>query len=687
MPETRGRGQKDRRLGRLEKFAESDNIAADLDGELLGKIGLRVKEDFDRDFSSNAGWREQNNHAMKLALQVTEKKNYPWPGAANVKYPLLTTAAVQFAARAYPAIVRGTEIVKGKVVGNDAGVPAQGQDGQPVVDPETQQPQWEVPPGAKRERADRIGEHMSYQLLEEQDEWEGDTDTLLHVLPIVGCCFRKTYYSPILGRNCSELVLPSHFVVNKGVKSLKTAQRETHIIPYYPREVEEKVRAGLWLGIDMGTAPDSNGDEDAPHEFLEQCRYWDLDDDGYSEPYIVTVHKETAKVVRIVANYGMDDVEQDDKGKVVKIERYQYFTKFGFIPNPDGSFYDIGFGILLNPLNETINTTLNQMLDAGHLQNAGGGFIGRGMRIRGGSVRMRPGEYKLVQASGDGIRNNVVPLQHPGPSPVLFQLLGLLIEAARDITSVKDILTGQEPKSANTPATTTLAMIEQGLQVFSAIYKRIFRSLKQEYRKLYKLNAQYLDNQVYYTFHDDPRAIAREDYNTGAVDVLPAADPNMVSNMQRLARAEFLMGFRGDPMVNQVEIRKRVFNAASIEDPEALIVEQPPGDPEVAQKADEIELKKGDQELEARRLMLDERKAEAEIFERASKVLKNIAEAEAAEAGPQLSEYKEEMAFLKEWMKGAVNGRGEGGPAGPDQGGVRGVGNAPDNPQGPALSR
>ena len=608
-------------LERLNKLVRMTNIADDLDADELGRIGDATVREYELDLATEKDWREDYKKACELALQVAEAKNYPWKNAANIKYPLLTTAAMQFAARAYPAIVSSSNMVKAKVNGQD-------KDGQ------------------KRQRGERISRHMSWQLLQEMPDWEEGTDKLLHILPIAGMCYRKTYFAPDLGRNCSELVEPDKLVVNDGVKSLDTAPRITHEIEVYPQEMEERFRGGTYKRIEPGPADGS--DEDAPHDFLEQHRSLDLDDDGYKEPYIVTVHRDTAQVVRIVANFRAQGITIDNKGGIVRIERDLYFTKFGFVPNPSGGFHDIGFGYLLRPINEAVNSTINQLLDAGHLANVGGGFIGAGARLRGGSLRFRPGEWKPVDVGGAALRDNLVPLPVKEPSLVLFQLLGLLIEAGKDISSVKDVLTG-ETQGRNESPTTTLAMIEQGMQVFTAIYKRIFRALKMEYEKLYRLNSMYLeDGETYFTLLDDPEAVKRDDYAVGDFDITPMADPNMVTNMQRLGRAEFMMQFATDPYFNPLEVRKRLLDAANIEDPEELLVEEAPPDPGMAAEADKLDIEK-------RKLALEEFKAQSEAMKRRAEVMKLIAEAEAAEAGPQLEIYKQEAALLEAIVKGSID--------------------------------
>ena len=338
-------------LAKLLAYETSQNIAQDIldreDGEQkLNDIGSEVDRKYKIDKQSRAEWEKGSERAMDIALQVREVKNYPFEGAANIKYPLVTVAALQFGARAYPAIIDGTRIVKAQVVGNDSGVPIKDDNGDPKVDPLSQEPLWIKKPGEKRAKADRVSRHMSYQLLNEMEEWEEDTDVLLHHLPIVGCAFRKVWRSETLGRNKSEMVPAKHLVVNDKCRSLDEAPAVTHEIFLYPQDIEERKLSGVFLDIDLGSPAEADSDEDAPHMFLEQHRYIDLDEDGYKEPYIVTVHKDTCHVVRIVANYSVDEIKDNGK-KIVRIPKEQYFVKYSFIPDPKGGFYDIGFGRLL----------------------------------------------------------------------------------------------------------------------------------------------------------------------------------------------------------------------------------------------------------------------------------------------------------------------------------------------------
>jgi chaperonin GroES len=634
-------------LMRLVDLIHMPNIATELDDSKLAEIGMKVVREYEIDKNSRADWEAKMSKAMDLAMQVAEAKTFPWPNAANVKYPLLTTAAIQFAARAYPAIVQGADVVKGKVVGHD-------------------------PDGSKLDRAERIGQHMSYQLLDEMPEWEEDTDKLLHILPIVGCVFRKTYFDPGLGRNCSEMVSAKHLVVNYAAKSLERAPRITQVFELYPHEVTERMRSGVFLETDLGMPQGADGDEDGAHEFLEQHRRLDLDEDGYGEPYCVTVHKDTGRVVRIYARYDADGVHVDNQThKVVRVEAVDYFTKYSFIPSPDGGFYDVGFGSLLWDINETINSTMNRLLDAGTLANTGGGLIGSGMKVKGGPLRFSPGEWKPVDNKGMSIAENMYQLPVPQPSPVLFELLGFLTEAGREVASVKDVLSG-DAMSANMPATTTMAMVEQGLTQFTAIYKRIHRSLASELKKLYRLNRLYLPPEVYFRVLDDEQAVAQTDYEDESVDIKPISDPTVITDQQRLAKAQYLMQFMGDPLVNQYELRKRVLEAARIESIEVLLPEPQPQQPDpLAEATVALTLAEAD-------------KSTAQAVESQAKTVKALADtinaisaAEAAEPGPQLAEYEMELTSLLQQVQDMKNG--------PQQGSVPGMAPPAGNEAVPAI--
>lgn len=646
----------------LEKFNQSPNVIEAFKEQDVMKLGQEALEEYQIDRESRAEWEQNAKEAMKAILQDKADKNYPWPKASNVRVPLLTTAALQFAARAYPAIVQSPKMVRMEIIGRDKDQ-------------------------AKQERADRVETHMSYQLLKEVKGWEADTDTLLHQIPAIGCAFRKTFYSNEFKRPDAKLVSAFDLVVNQSATSLETVPRISHRFDLYPYEIQSRIRGGTFADFDLdkfdggsndeGFRPREENSQDsmAAHSFVEQHRYHDLDGDGFAEPWIVTTHESSEKVVRIAPNFNLQKATLNKRNEIVTLPRYNYFTKYGFIPDPAGGFYDIGFGLLLRTLSDAIDTSLNQMLDAGHLQNAGGGFIGSGLNLKKSELRFSPGVYHTVNAQGGIIRDSVVHNQHPGPSTALLNLLVMLIDFGKQITAVQDILTG-EAQSAQ-PATTTLAQIEQGLKVFSAIYKRIFRALGEEYKILYDLNARYPDQEKYLRILDwQPQGptpqissgapampgasqgngapiapppsnaeglppgmapsmpngeqmppdgapmgpqgpmlqpqqppqmppIMVRDYAYEDCDIYPVADPHMVTDMQRLAKAQVLMELASHPTIgptlNQAEIGKRVLQASNIENVAEIIPQKTEPSPaeqiQMAGAQAEVAVKQADAQL------------------------------------------------------------------------------------------
>jgi chaperonin GroES len=518
----------------MSAFIESVNFAEKLDKDQLEDIGQEAKEGFEADQASRAEWEKAAEKWVELAKLTVAPKSFPWPNASNVKYPLLSTAAMQFAARAYPSLVPANgRIVASRVVGKD-------------------------PDGAKSQIAEAVSMYMSYQLMEEMDGWEEEMDRLLIMLPIVGTMFKKTYWDSLCKKFCSKVILPQNIVVDYWAKSIDTAERISEILELNERQVKERQQSGLWLDIDFGSPEmahidirDNNAptkvDSTTPFVFVEQHTFLDLDDDGYKEPWIVTFHKATGKVVRIVARFDestthFKDAEDGEEPEISYITPIQYYTKFGFVPNPDGSFYDIGFGILLGPINESVNTLINQLIDAGTLNNLQGGFIGKGLRLRMGEHRFTPGEWKAVNSTGDDLKKQIVPLPSNEPSKVLFELLQALIQSGKELASVAEIFTGKMP-GQNTPATTTMATVEQGMKVFTAIYKRIYRSLSEEFKKLYRLDSIYLNPNTYVEVLD--MNIGPDAFNLDDNRIVPGGDPQATTQGEKLQKASGLVEMLG----------------------------------------------------------------------------------------------------------------------------------------------
>lgn len=618
----------------LDKAIASKNIAETLDEDTLNKIGELCKRGFETDLHSRSDWETELDNWTKLAMQVRETKTFPWPKASNVKYPMLSTAAMQFAARAYPSLVPSNgKVVNAVVIGDD-------------------------PMGEKKNKADRVATYMSYQVLHEMDGWEEDMDKMLMMLPIIGTVFKKTYWdtSSKMVRSC--LVGPKNLVVNYWATSLEDAERVSEIIELSPRVVKERQRQGIFLDIDLGTVPmptepksvvtnswvDGRVDETVPYTLIEQHTFYDMDDDGYEEPYIITFHKETGKVLRIVARFDQDGITVNDDDEIAKIVPKQYYTKFSFVPNPDGSFYSIGFGVLLGPLNESVNTLINQLVDCGTLANLQGGFLGKGLKIKAGETRFNPGEWKPVNASGDDLRKQIVPLPAKDPSQTLFELMGSLVTSGKELASVAEIFTGKMP-GQNTPATTTMATVEQGMKVFTAVYKRIFRALALEFKKIYELNGLYLDPMTYVKVLDE--TVGPDDFKDDNYDICPGADPTAVSQSERLLKAQGLMELLPSGVLDPVKVVMRILDAQEQPNWQELMNPQvaasgqlppPPPDPKML----EMQMKgQMEQQANAMKMRETQQKMELESRDRQQKMLME------QQAHAQEMQHKGEMAQVE----------------------------------------
>lgn len=597
----------------LEEILQSPNVCDMLDDAWLMDLGKRVCDELELDENSRVEWDRRNNEAIKVTRQVVEEKSFPWPGASSVKFPLITIAALQWHARAYALLMPPGEIVEYRTYGPD-------------------------PDGAKNVRGKLISKHMTWQLEEEDETWEDNQDKAMLVQAIMGDAFKKSYFDPLTRKNVSRLVMPENLVVDYWTQSFETASRISHKIKLSDNDIYEREVLAIFRDIpippDSTTAVDNQNsvtrntsqgtqpplsDKSAPREFVEQHRWEDLDGDGYKEPYVVTVHRQSRIVKRIVARFTSKRVTLENrqslaryraetpKGKIpqiMRIEPVHCFTKYPFIPAFDGGFYDVGFGLLLGHLNEATSTLINQLIDSGTMSNTSGGFLGRGIKIRGGTMYFKPNEWKQVDSPGAELKNNIVPLPVREPSNVLFQLLNLLINYGERVAGATDIQVGQTP-GQNTPASTSQIAEANGLRVFGAIFKRTHRAMKNEFRKLYVLNSIYLDEMP-----DNPFNAQPQDYEEDEKSVRPSADPYVMSDAVRMQRAEALLRASGIPgaQCDMYEVKRAYMEAYQIvgidkvmPDPKGPHALPPAPNPKLM----EIEIKQKAQQLKEMTFQLD----------------------------------------------------------------------------------
>lgn len=502
-----------------------------LTGEkMLEEMGQVVSKEYEQDLESRSVWEENTAEQLKLFTSFMDIKTSPWDKCSNVNLPLLTVAALQFHARAYDALLPAKGAVQVVNTGDE-----------------------------DIERGERVGKYMNFQLYYEIKDFEEGMDKTLLQLPIVGCVFRKTYYDEVKQIVTSSYISAADFVVNYGAYNLDSAPRKTHILYMDKNDVRKRVKEGIFTQKAWDLAWDASyknaqvprspikemidkviGETDVrtdniPRIILEQHRLWDIDQDGIAEPVVITVDYLDKKVLRVTDRR----VVNFDTGKEEIIE---YFTKYTFIPNPEG-FYDLGFGTLIRGLNESANTIVNEVIDAGSLANLQGGFFVRRSGLKKGNLKFKMGEYQEVDTHLDDLHKAIYSFDFRGPNQTLYSVLGLLYEYSKLVSSISETMTGQLPAS-DTPASTVLALIEEGRKVFSSIHKRIHRAFKQELAKVYRLNSVFMDEKKYFKALGDTKIpqgntmlIGRSDFK-GTLDVIPVSDPNITSAAEKIMKAE-----------------------------------------------------------------------------------------------------------------------------------------------------
>lgn len=695
-------GNYEKAVLKMADIVKSPNLVPMLPVQEVADIGRCVVAAYNRDMYTRQEWEQRNEQGIKLALQVVEVKSFPWTNCSNAKFPLLTIAALQFLARV-SILTKGRRLAKLEVIGAD-------------------------PDGKKNAQASRISDHMSLQLTEDDRCWVDDDEKTKLATSLIGSGFKKTLYDTVSGIQTTEYVPAMNFVVDYYCKDLPTANRVTHLLSMNSNKIQERVRRKLFVEMTeepaSSTATTTNllqitSDEAAglkrpasaeEYEILEQHCWYDFDGDGYEEPYIMFVRKDTEQVLRIVARYydagdvhrvndaqvreleqelqdtkvpddnplpTMDKVskleKQIDRLKkaadnfIVRIDAKKYFDKYTFIPSPDGGFYGLGLGALLGPSNEVVNTLFNQLVDAGTMSNSGGGFLGRGVKMKGGKSSFDPFEWKPVDSTGDDLRKNVFPLPVREPSNVLFQLLGLLITYSEKISGATDIMTGVSP-GQNTPAETSRNTVEQGMMLFSGIYSRMYRSFKEELSTRFENNRLFLESSPqFWELTKGPNAIlSPDDYKINRFRIYPMADVSSASQSQRQQRAQMLQQLASaEPGFNKYLVTKNlleVFEYENIDqiypDPKGPNAIAPPQNPKV--ELEKAKLQQQQQEhSDNMQLEIADTKSSielngAKIMELQAKATKELAEASGVDTGHQIAMIEAQIGAAKLKQEGLL---------------------------------
>lgn len=521
-------------------FIPKANIADMFDDNTLMEVGRNVVEGYDVDLGSMEEWSSFVEHGLKLVKQEKTSKSTPWENASNFKSPTLMQAALKFSDRASTELLRQEDVVKTAVIGND-------------------------PDGQKADQAERVAEYSNYQINVEMNEWRDEHEKLLYQLPYDGTVFKKTFFDQRLGRPVSNVIVYPNFVVNNDADSISRLRRFSEIFELSKNEVIERQRQGLWLGVDISFGDESEDDQtDSQAEsdkfttFIEQQGFFDLDGDGYEEPYTFVVQHTTNQVVRITPRFEPSDVLIKDEEnrraaklsdllgadglpktsgdrEVVRIKQVNTITKYGFLRDPEGGFLDVGYSYILGALTAGINATTNQLVDAGTLANRQGGWLAKGFRRKMGNSSFKPGEWKQTGIAAQDLRNGVVPLPVKEPSATLFALMQFMISSSQELSASADLT---QSLGANAPATTTLALVQEQQQSAGAIILRIYRAMSQEFKKLFELNSKFLDPQEYQEVLDNPEANFAEDFNIRRMNIVPVANPEISSKIQRIQQAQ-----------------------------------------------------------------------------------------------------------------------------------------------------
>lgn len=658
----------------FQTILSTDNLASILSEETKTLIASEVMTRYNTDLQSRSEKQKVLQDLVKCTLAIGDKRSFPFEGSSNIMFPLISTACVDFSAKCYTEIFKDGNIVKAKVIGNDDGEvmkdlegnEMRNDDGSIAVLDETGLPAIQNV-GAKLKRGQRIATVMNYQLNEEIENYEKDMDALFMGLAALGIMFKKNYYDNNDQCIKSDLIYPDKLIINDFATSFEAPI--THIIEKYPQDVVSSIRSGDYIDFDFDpkaqdsasfdNSLDANDEKQTSDEgsaglviFLEQHNYFDLDNDGYPEPYIAVVHKATNKLIKLVKRFNDKDVSYNKNQEIIKIKPIKFFTAYNFIPSPDGSFYSIGLGHLLYNINSAINSNINQLNDAGTLQNTGGGFISKTLNISGGMKPFKLSEWKMVDSFGGGIRDAIVPLPHAEPSQTLFVLMQFLVNAGKELASLRDVLTGEN--AGNIAATTYMGMAEQGQKQFKSVFKRIYNSLKQEVKIFYEINSTYLSQKKYSEILDmklNEVPNVKEDFDLKGYDIVPVVDPENVISMQKFAKAQFLMSFINSPYVDQMLLHKTVFEIAGVENFDKFVIQpQPQPDPAVELTMAQEETKRmqiqANVQIKSAELELEQMRLQKESAKTDSEVLVNYAQAGKLVKDTEMAETKEKLDVL-----------------------------------------
>jgi len=540
------------------------NLAEDMDDRVLGRISSELIADYKKDKESRSDWEKSYTSGLDLLGFKYDNESRPFQGASSVTHPLLAESVTQFQAQAYKELLPSDGPVRTQVVGEQT--------------------------REREEQAQRVKEFMNYMIMEQMEEYTPDFDQLLFYLPLAGSAFKKIYYDEVMQRAIAKFIPAEDLIVPYYATDLKDCERITHVVKMSENDILKKQRTGFYRDVEI--LP-SRMDDDAVQEKYDSIEgvsasadkeyqfnilemHVDLDLEEYESevseknikvPYIVTIDEGSQEVLAIYRNYDMNDA---------LMKRKEYFVHYKFLPGL--GFYGFGLIHMIGGLSKTATAALRQLLDAGTLSNLPAGFKSRGMRIRDDDQPFQPGEFRDVDAPGGNIKDQFQILPFKEPSSVLFSLLGFVVQAGQRFAAITDNAIGNDAQ--NRAVGTTIALLERGSRVMSAIHKRCYYAMRQEFRLLASIFGTYLPPIYPYAVYGGNRLIKVADFSP-EVDVIPVADPNIFSMAQRVTLAQTQLQIaQSNPQLHNVrEAYRRVYEALGTKQIDSLLkperIEQP----------------------------------------------------------------------------------------------------------------
>jgi hypothetical protein len=542
------------------------NLANFLEENILGRMGSELYQNYQDYKNSRKDWETAYKQGLDLLGFKYEQRTEPFQGASGATHPVLAEAVTQFQALAYKELLPADGPVRTQILGK--------------------------PTPEKEQQSKRVKDFMNYQIMDQMKEYEPEFDTMLFHLPLAGSSFKKVYYDEIQARAVSKFVPADELVVPYSANSLDEAEAIVHVLKISENELRKQQVAGFYRDIELQPGDDKETEIEKKERELEgisKTNYEDiftileyhvnLDIEGFEDmgvdglptgiklPYIVTLEEGSREILSIKRNWEANDLK---KNKV------QYFVHFRFLPGL--GFYGFGLIHMIGGLSRTATSALRQLLDAGTLSNLPAGFKQRGIRIRDDAQAIQPGEFRDVDAPGGNIKDSFMMLPFKEPSQTLLGLMGIVVQGAQRFASIADLQVGDGNQQA--AVGTTVALLERGSRTMSAIHKRIYAALKQEFKLLARVFKLYLPQEYPYDVVGAERVIKQSDFDD-RVDILPVADPNIFSQTQRisLAQTEMQLAASNPAIHNQYEVYRNMYEALGVKDIDKILIRPQPPQP------------------------------------------------------------------------------------------------------------